>query len=180
MALILVFIFMEETQSYQKKSQGGLMAAIVFASLVIGGSLVFLGMQFSSGGTQANVDELSKDQLAALLQEKESQVDAGYDDIIGDDPVMGDPDAPVTLIEFSDYQCPFCRRHFTNTMPQIKSEYIDTGKVKYVFRDAPIPSHADGFTAAYAAECVREQKGDAVYFEYNEKIFEGDWRSTQS
>jgi protein-disulfide isomerase len=53
---------------------------------------------------------------------------------------MGKPDAPVTVIEFSDYQCPFCQRFFANTLPALKKDYIDTGKVRYVFRDFPLDS----------------------------------------
>ena len=51
-----------------------------------------------------------------------------------DDPVLGKKDAPVTIIEFSDYQCPFCRKFWQDTLPSIKKDYIDTGKVKLVYR----------------------------------------------
>ncbi|MEE8492934.1 MAG: thioredoxin domain-containing protein, partial [Nitrospirales bacterium] len=57
---------------------------------------------------------------------------------ISGSPTMGKKDAPVTVVEFSDYQCPFCRRFFQTTLPKIKEEYIDTGKVRYVFRDFPL------------------------------------------
>ena len=103
-----------------------------------------------------------------------SQVTASVDD----DAVLGDKDAPVTIIEFSDYQCPFCGRHFTQTYPQIKSEYIDTGKVKIVFRDFPLTSiHPQAQGAAEAAECIRDAaggkgKGDAAYYKMHDKMFE--------
>src|SRR3989338_2286463 len=54
---------------------------------------------------------------------------------LDDDAVLGSADAPVTIIEFSDYECPFCKSYFTNTFPDIKKDYVDTGKVKIVFRD---------------------------------------------
>src|SRR3990167_8815391 len=57
---------------------------------------------------------------------------------IDDDAILGEKDAPVTIIEFSDYQCPFCRKFWTETFRSIKSEYIDTGKVKFVYRDLPL------------------------------------------
>src|SRR3989339_1412850 len=60
---------------------------------------------------------------------------------IDDDPILGDKNAPITIIEFSDYECPFCKRHFTDTFPQIKSEYIDKGIVKLVYRDLPLSFH---------------------------------------
>ncbi len=90
-----------------------------------------------------------------------------------DDPVLGDANAPVTIIEFSDYQCPFCRKFWTETLPQIKKEYIDTGKVKLVYRDFPLGFHPNAGPAAEAAECVREAGGsDEDYFRMHDKIFQ--------
>src|SRR3989304_5159414 len=60
---------------------------------------------------------------------------------IDDDPVLGDPNAPLTMIEFSDYECPFCKSFFEQTFPQIKSAYIDPGKVPFVYGDLPLPFH---------------------------------------
>ncbi len=94
---------------------------------------------------------------------------------IDDDPVLGNENAPVTIIEFSDYQCPFCRKFWTETLPSIKKEYIDTGKVKFVYRDFPLTSiHPAAEPAAEAAECVRDAaKGDdEAYFKMHDKIFQ--------
>jgi len=55
------------------------------------------------------------------------------------EPVLGDQNAPVTMVIYEDFQCPFCQRFEQNTMPQIKSNYVDTGKVKVVWKDMPIP-----------------------------------------
>jgi protein-disulfide isomerase len=91
---------------------------------------------------------------------------------IDDDPVLGDKDAPVTIIEFSDYECPFCKRHFENTFPQLIENYVDTGKVKLVFRDLPLSFHDPLATKeAVAANCAREQGGDESYFKYHDEIF---------
>ena len=89
------------------------------------------------------------------------------------DAVLGDKNAPVTMIEFSDYECPFCKRHFMEVYPEIKKNYIDTGKVKLVFRDyIAVPSHNPLATSqAMAAECAREQGGDAMYFKYHDELF---------
>jgi protein-disulfide isomerase len=74
-------------------------------------------------------------------------------------PALGRPDAVVTLVEFSDYECPFCIRHFQQTMPQIRQQYIDTGKVRYVFRDFPIDqNHPQAIRAHEAAQCANEQR----------------------
>jgi protein-disulfide isomerase len=74
------------------------------------------------------------------------------------DPIIGNPDAPITIIEFSDFQCPFCARFHIQTLPLILEEYIEQGKVKLVFRDFPIQSiHPNALPASIAAECANEQ-----------------------
>lgn len=86
-----------------------------------------------------------------------------------DDAVLGNANAPVTIIEFSDFECPFCGKFYTETLPSIKENYIDIGKVKLVFRDFPLPFHPDAQKAAEAAECAGEQN---KYWEMHDKIFE--------
>lgn len=91
---------------------------------------------------------------------------------IDDDPVLGEKNAQVTLIEFSDYECPFCKRHFDETYPNLKKDYIDTGKVKLVYRDYPLPFHDPMATVeAIAANCARDQGGDIAYFKFHDEIF---------
>jgi protein-disulfide isomerase len=73
-------------------------------------------------------------------------------------PQKGNPDAQVALVEFSDYECPFCIRHFRETMPLIEKNYIATGKILYVFRDYPIDAlHPQAVKAHEAARCGAEQ-----------------------
>jgi protein-disulfide isomerase len=73
-------------------------------------------------------------------------------------PVIGDPDAPITIVEFTDYQCPFCSRHFLETYPQIVADYVETGQVRYVFMDFPLSSiHPQAQLAAEAARCAGDQ-----------------------
>ena len=74
-----------------------------------------------------------------------------------DDPVMGSPDASLTVIEFTDYQCTFCRKYFLETFGSLKKDYIDTGKIKYVVRDYPLQEHPQALLAAEAADCANEQ-----------------------
>lgn len=84
-------------------------------------------------------------------------------------PSLGDKNAKVTLVEFSDYQCPFCKRNFQQTFPQIDRDYIKTGKVKYIFRAFPLESiHPAAFKAAEAALCAGEQ---GKYWEMHDKLF---------
>ncbi len=71
---------------------------------------------------------------------------------------LGRADAPITLIEFSDFQCPFCSRHVRETFEKVKQAYVDTGKVRYVFRHFPIESlHPQAWAGARAAECAGQQ-----------------------
>lgn len=94
-----------------------------------------------------------------LAQRQAPQAPAGPVTMsVGDGPALGNADAPITIIEFSDYQCPFCKRHFTNTLSVLKTNYIDTGKVRYVFRDFPLDSiHPYARKAAEAAHCAGDQ-----------------------
>ncbi len=89
---------------------------------------------------------------------------------IDGDQCLGSEDAPVTIIEFSDYQCSFCARFWEQTLPQIKEEYIDTGKVKFVYRDFPLGFHGNAQKAAEATECANDQE---KFWGMHDKVFEG-------
>jgi protein-disulfide isomerase len=85
------------------------------------------------------------------------------------DPFKGKLDAKVTVIEFSDYQCPFCGRHARDTLPQIEREYVASGKIRYVFRNFPIESiHPQAFKAHEAANCAGDQ---GKYWEMHDRLF---------
>ena len=88
---------------------------------------------------------------------------------VGSARFRGKANAALTLVEFSDYQCPYCARHARETFPQIQRDFIDTGRLKYVFRDFPIATiHPDAFKAAEAAHCAGEQ---GKYWEMHERLF---------
>ena len=86
-----------------------------------------------------------------------------------DDYIRGQADAKLTLIEFSDFQCPFCERFYRETLPLIDKDYIQTGKVRMVYRDFPLASvHENAQKAAEAAQCAGEQ---GKYWEMHDQIF---------
>jgi len=88
---------------------------------------------------------------------------------IGGAPMLGRADAPVTVVEFSDYECPFCQRFAASTLPEIKRDYVDTGKVRYVFLDLPLENiHAKARKAAEAAQCAAEQ---GKFWEMHDLLF---------
>ncbi len=72
--------------------------------------------------------------------------------------MLGDKDAPITVIEFTDYQCPYCRQFHATTFGELKKKYIDTGKVRFFRRDMPLDFHADAMRAAMAGRCAADQK----------------------
>ncbi len=83
-------------------------------------------------------------------------------------PLRGNPAAKVTLVEVGDFQCPFCGRHFRQTAPQILKDYVETGRVSYVFLNLPLQIHPLAFKAAEAAECARDQ---GHYWEMHEALY---------
>lgn len=127
-------------------------------SILAGSVLVSMSILFSSGVFNPTAGTLAKTNdgtgAAAGAQEDSRPVTVAER---SDAPVLGNPNAPVTLVEFSDFQCPFCQRFFSQSYPQLKAKYIDTGKVKLVFRHFPLPIHQNAEKAAQAGECAARQ-----------------------
>jgi len=69
----------------------------------------------------------------------------------------------VVMVEFTDYQCPFCQRFHMTAFNDLKREYIDTGKIRYVSRDLPLPMHPHAMSAANAARCAGEQNREKFW-----------------
>jgi protein-disulfide isomerase len=106
--------------------------------------------------------------LAPLL----FQVQIGFSQSVTFDNAIfkGNKNAPITLIEFADYQCPFCARFSRETFPQIEQNYVATGKVKFVFLNFPLEhSHPYAFKAAEAAQCASEQ---GKFWEMHRRLFD--------
>ncbi len=88
---------------------------------------------------------------------------------VDDDAVLGDVTAPVTVIIFGDYQCPFCEQQFTEVESKLRTEYVDTGKIKMAFRDFPLTNiHPSALPAAKAAQCAGVQ---GKYWQYHDALF---------
>lgn len=113
-------------------------------------------------------------EIATLGQQPEiTDLSTAYSKVtLGDDAVKGNKDAKVVIVEFSDYECPFCQRHFKEVYPALSSKYIETGEVKMVFKDLPLSFHDPIATqAAVAANCAREQGGDEGYYKFHDAYF---------
>jgi len=125
----------------------------------------------------AQVTEIQKDldEIKQLLKEgaRAAPKAAGFRAqtiSIGNSPFKGKVDAPITLVEYSDYQCPFCARNFRNVMPALQEEYIDTGKVRFVMREYPLASiHKNATNASIAALCAGDQ---GKYWDMHDILFE--------
>ena len=169
------------------QNNSNLKTTIIFASIMLTLALLYNGYSYSQSYSSATSDmnleqEIQKgienfikkqEEEAQKAQAAAAQPKYVEGDFTDDDAVQGNADALITIIEFSDYECPFCKRFFTDTYPEIKSKYIDTNKVKYVFRDFPLGFHDPLATQeAIAAECAREQGGDKTYYQYHDLIFQ--------
>ena len=97
----------------------------------------------------------------ALPQRVQMNVGSGWHSI-------GRADAAVTLVEFADYQCPYCKKFHTEAYPDLKKNYIDTGKVRFVSRDLPLEFHPFALKAAEAARCAADQ---GKYWEFRETLY---------
>ena len=93
---------------------------------------------------------------------------------VAGDPYNGDPEAPVVVIEFSDFQCPACQRHALEAQPVIDETFVDTGQVMWVYKHFPLSVHPQAAAAAAAAECAGDQ---GAFFEMDHLLFENqeDW-----
>jgi protein-disulfide isomerase len=96
---------------------------------------------------------------------------------IGNSPTKGSSDAKVTIVEFSDFQCPYCESFYSMTLPQIEKEYIDTGKVRVVYMQFPLVSiHQYAQKAAEASLCANEQ---GKFWEMHDALFNASKASGQ-
>lgn len=141
---------------------------------------IFIGIALSqgygllsqyTGDTETYVaknKEIQESPQEITAKTAEPKVDVSVDD----DAVLGDKNAPVTIVEFSDFECPFCKRYHQGAYQDIITQYVETGKVKIVYRDFPLSFHDPlASQQAIAAECIADQLGDEKYYEYSDLIF---------
>jgi len=163
----------------------GIVAAIAIAT--------FLG-GYAVGTLDDDSNSLSADEIKEIISAAQAKAPAPqpaqaptqptapqkFQVSLDDDPFKGDPNAPVTVVEFSDFQCPFCSRFFTQTLPALQENYIDTGKIKLVYKDLPLDNlHPNARPAHIAAECADEQ---GKFWEYHDVLFEkqSEWNRLSS
>lgn len=138
--------------------------AILVGALLISGSVLYSG---GAGAGTADLLKAAGQPVAAVSQQPSAPTDAKA--LVGDKSAsIGNLNAPVTIVEFSDFQCPFCRSFWSDTYGQLKKEYIDTGKARLVFRNFPLSFHPASHVSALAGACALEQ---GKFWEFHDKIF---------
>ena len=152
-------------------------AAILIGSLIIAVSILVAGGVIRLAGVNSGLSLGSQSQTAGT--QNGSPTPSANPRIsgvtAGNLPVLGDSNAKVTVVEFADYRCPFCEQFFTDSYPQIKKDYIDTGKIKFAFRDFPFlpnpasdPTDNESANSANAARCANEQ---GKFWDYHDYLY---------
>lgn len=132
-------------------------ASILIMGVLVSGSIIYaIGVSKSGNGNGGA--KPSADSGTAVVTNQNLK------EISGRDVILGDPKAPVTLIEYGDYQCPFCGRFFRDTESLVRENYVKTGKVKTVFRNFQFLG-PESTNAAQAAECAKDQGKFWAYYD---------------
>lgn len=146
----------------------------VSLSILAAGLFIALAVMYTGGGltaskqlTKAPVNQVNPNPAQAA---EPTLAPGGGQVALEGEPSIGNKDTKVTLVEFVDYQCPFCKKFADETFGQIKTEYVDTGKIQLVFKDLPLDFHPQALPAAAAANCADDQ---GKYLEMHNKIFVG-------
>lgn len=146
---------MEENNIIQPQNSYAIPVAIVIAGAMIAGAVIFSNRSNTpaAGGTAAVGNS------GAVIQDENI--------ILGNAPILGNPKAPLTLVEFGDFQCPFCGRFFETTEKDLIEKYVKTGKAKFAFRNFAFLGPESQW-AAVAAECAKEQ---GKFWEYHDYLY---------
>lgn len=144
-----------------QKNSLGIPIAIVVAAALVAGAIYVSGRDGNSGtrgGNEQNVPNAEQELVVAPVTEN--------------DHIRGNPNAPIILVEYSDYDCPFCKR-FHETMNQVMAEYGTEGKVAWVYRHFPLVSlHPNAPRIAEASECVAEIAGNEAFWTFSDLVFQ--------
>lgn len=137
---------------------------------VIPGAIVIAGVLIAGAVLYTNQSSRTPPQRQSAAAAEAGSGVATMQNLADDDPFLGNPDAAVTIVEFGDFQCPFCGRFFKTTEREIIEAYVKTGKAKFVYRDFPLSSiHEEAQKSAEASECADEQ---GKFWEYHDLLYQ--------
>jgi protein-disulfide isomerase len=138
----------------------GIPIAIVLAAALIAGAIVFSGMQKSGSAQKIGAGE---EQVTAEVE---------IAPVTDKDHIKGNPNAPIMIVEYSDFDCPFCK-NFHETMNKIMADYGADGKVAWVFRQFPLEQlHPNAPATAAASECVASLGGNDAFWKFADMIYQ--------
>lgn len=145
-------------------------------TIVVAGAIIAGAIIYSSGGNSGVPTPAKKAANGEAVGQLPPQEDAGSLDqmaeISASDHIRGNPDAPVKIVEYSDTECPFCKR-FHDTMNQVMDEYGESGQVAWVYRQFPLTQlHQKATKEAEAFECANEVGGPDKFWAYADRLFE--------
>jgi protein-disulfide isomerase len=156
---------MPKTSTFLSQVRGKVVVVQLLILLLVGGA-VMLGQENAkdTGITRAQADAILDElkQIHKLLERQQPSPPAQPQPTTGKLKIdgkysLGAKDAPVTMVEFTDYECPFCRQFESTTFNEIRKKYIDTGKLRVVVKNLPLPMHPNAMPAAQAALCAGDQ-----------------------
>ncbi len=171
-----VYRAMERTVAEKEKKAGDLKAfyMVLAATAVI--AVGALGWSALGG----SLSSAAMDPISSIVLGEIEDLEALVDMAMGVE--RGDPDAPITILEFGDFQCPACQQFATFVKPQIDLAYVETGVARFVFHDYPVVSaHRYAFLAARAARCALDQGGE-YFWPFHDQLFahQSTWSVSQS
>lgn len=138
--------------------------AVVIAGVLIAGAVIYSGGKTPTAGT---VNQPQQQQVAQQTGDLEQMTP-----VTSKDHIRGDINAPVKIVEYSDTECPFCKR-FHTTMKEVMDEYGKDGKVAWVYRHFPLDQlHSKARKEAVALECANEQGGNDKFWSYADRLYE--------
>lgn len=151
---------MEKTSKKSRQTQRAVPIAILLGSLVIALAIILYAfMQFLSTKSPKQPNQQQAFENISYVTTAKS-------------PTMGKTDAPVVVIEYTDFDCPVCETATQIVLPDLRREYIETGKVKFIFKSLPLTAlHSNAFRKTEAAYCARDQGGDDAFFRYYDALF---------
>jgi len=149
-------------------------------AIVVAGILIAIALIYTGRGRSNNIETPpSKDDLLAARGNEQEKMMENIRPVSADEHILGDPNAKVKIVEFSDIECPFCKR-FHPTMHQIMDEYGKAGKVAWVYRHFPLQIHPKATPEAEATECAWQQGGNDLFWKYLDKLFEQSLSNNQT
>lgn len=153
-----------ENSTNETESGAGKQSPLVIPGAILLAGVIIAGAVMYSGGAKTAQAPNSKEQAGSVAAAASEDAKKALTAEAGDF-VLGDPAATVTLVEFADFQCPFCGKLFKETLPSVKENYVKTGKVRFIFRDFAFLGD-ESFRAAEAARCAGEQDKFWDYHDY--------------